>query len=182
MASPTLPPGNPMIEKLYKLQDQFGEDLFFAIYSLPELTGYITNNPKQAEMRWDLIDNSISSLSESAKNEILENIAHEMIQMETTQVNLLLAKMKAWCIGKSQFRLFAAFDFFFTEKLIESLYLQNPFKKLIEKEILLQGQSIEGLSSYQMNEVYYKSLNLLATMREEQQAEVFANLYLALSK
>lgn len=172
--------------QLNRLNEQYGENLFIAYYSIEELRSFsIIQLEKTMEMynnEWITPENIVSRLNEEDKEVLNEMVIRRIASFSGDKDQQILQKLQMWCIAKSQFDLISSNMHFDRDELLVVIKGMD-FASDVFRQVNKTGSAeINNLSETKKNEVFYSVMNKVAKLDFNDQLMFHSNLFAGLNK
>lgn len=146
--------------------------------SIIDLGQHLSNN----DLEWDILESKVSSYSPTETRSTLMAASDYVKSLSQAEADKYIERISSWCAGLEQYKELEQESFYSLEALMEVLYHIDITKVLFENKTQISSQGVGSLSSYQMKEIYFESLNLISNLTDEERTVFFSDLHKDISR
>lgn len=157
---------------------EFPDEIFSAIYSVPEYRKSCTSNLNLKDKFPEFTPVVFfRELYDKQKDQVISSLREYLSSLPSEQTEL--TRIRYWCISFLQFKNLGKYNCYSIEIFMDALYATGMLNDLFSK-FISEIQSTDSLSSSQMDQIYFEALNEISRWTEERQLSFFSKLIIGL--
>lgn len=177
---------NTELNMLKQLEKQYGENLYLALFTLPEFRSYsIIAFDKTSELynsNWHPANSYLSLLNYEDRTKLMEITANRIqASADSSEKVIMIRKLKKWCIAYSQIQFIAVNMSIPQSAIIQSFSELEATEEIISKFKYYQNSSTGIIDENNYEQAFAAVINHLSEQSNKEQMQYFGSLYKNLS-
>ena len=168
-------------EEIHSIIEKYGDRAYKSFYSIEELRPYsIIQIDKISQMysnKWLSPDLIMKKITSKDKKILAKSIIEYINDMKKNKREYILKKIINWCKADLQFSFINNDLGIYRENILKAVHQVTGTQRIISKYYDLKADDVEKLSPEQMNKAYYETLNLVSSLKWQDQLKYYSDIY-----
>lgn len=168
-------------EEIHLIIEKYGDIAYRSFYSIDELRPYsiiqIDNISQMYGNKWLSPDLIIQKLTPKDKTILSKSIIEYINDMKKSKREYILTKIIYWCKADLQFSFINTDLGIYKGNILKAVHQVTSTQRIISKYYDLKASSVETLSPEQINKAYYETLNLVSSLKFQDQLKYYSEIY-----
>lgn len=177
---------NTELNMLKNINKQYGDNLFLALFTLPEFRSYsIIAFDKTSELynsNWHPANSYLSLLNYEDRTKLMEITANRIkASADSSEKVIMMRKLKKWCIAYAQIQFISVNMSIPQSAIIQSFSELEETEEIISKFKYYQNSSTGVIDESNYDQAFAAVVNHLSGQSNKEQMQYFGSLYKNLS-